>query len=103
MPWVFARGEPSRNIAALELLGTLVCLLEKNRASSLVLAGDTDNKGNSHLVDRMLTTKFPLRRLDGASGLGTEGLGRPGHVPTLGAQITKLRSGRVEQRDLRKI
>ena len=67
-PWAFARGEPFRTIAALELLGTLVSLVvlvpvseRKGDASGLVsMTCSTDNQGNSFLLDKMFTTRCPL-------------------------------------------
>ena len=64
-PWVFARGEPFRPIAASELLGTLLCWLAIGKDTShkgpgMSFSGSTDNKGNAHVIDRLLTTKFPL-------------------------------------------
>lgn len=67
-PWAFARGEPFRTIASLELLGSLVGLMvlvprteqRGETAAVLSLSCGTDNQGNSHLLDRMLTTKYPL-------------------------------------------
>ena len=64
-PWVFARGEPFRVIASLELLGTLLCWLAFGRDASpkgpgMSFSGSTDNMGNAHVIDRRLTTKFPL-------------------------------------------
>ena len=67
-PWAFARGDPFRTIAALELLGTLVSLVvlvpnepRRSDASALIsLTCSTDNQGNSYLLDRMLTTRYPL-------------------------------------------
>ena len=76
-PWAFARGEPFRTIASLELLGALlgvmVLLPEKDwrkpeGAEGLITVGcATDNRGNSFLVDRLMTTKYPL----GASSLSS--------------------------------
>ena len=69
-PWAFARGEPFRTIASLELLGALVgvmVLLPEQlfdrgiESTGLVTFGcATDNQGNSFLVDRLMTTKYPL-------------------------------------------
>ena len=67
-PWAFARGEPFRAIASLELLGSLVGLMvlmpeleaRGDRAATLTLTSSTDNQGNSYLLDRMMTTKYPL-------------------------------------------
>eukprot|EP00971_Amphidinium_carterae_P059856 1183982-Amphidinium_carterae.1 len=66
-PWLFREGEGSRTIATGELLATLVaCQLfvpaqsgAKQRASCRV-TGKTDNRGNSFIVKKMMTTKFPL-------------------------------------------
>jgi hypothetical protein len=62
-PWIWARGEPSRSIAALELLATLFCVILFSghlKASQCVVTGLTDNKGNAHVLQRFMTTKFPL-------------------------------------------
>ena len=67
-PWAFARGEPFRTIASLELLGSLVGLMilvppevPRGETSAVMsLSCGTDNQGNTHLLDRMLTTKYPL-------------------------------------------
>ena len=68
--WAFARGEPFRTIASLELLGALVgvmvllpmSLFDRGPENTgLVTFGcATDNQGNSFLMDRLLTTKYPL-------------------------------------------
>ena len=69
-PWAFARGEPFRTIASLELLGVLVGVMvllpEADWArpadtTGLVSFGcGTDNQGNMFLLDRLMTTKYPL-------------------------------------------
>ena len=67
-PWAFARGEAFRTIASLELLGALVSVmvllpLEEAGAATLGLATlscGTDNQGTSYLLDKLMTTKFPL-------------------------------------------
>ena len=67
-PWAFARGEPFRTIASLELLGTLVSLVvfypetdRKGDAAGLIsMTCSTDNQGNSFLLDKLLTTRYPL-------------------------------------------
>ena len=66
-PWAFARGEPFRTIAALELLGVLVGLMvlmaegtyKGELAGLITLSCGTDNQSNSYLLDKMLTTKYP--------------------------------------------
>lgn len=65
-PWAFARGNPGRSIAALELLATLlsVKLLLKQEggpsAGRFRLTGSTDNLGNSYVLSRLSTTRYPL-------------------------------------------
>lgn len=63
-PWLFTAGESYRQIASLELLATLAAIVVfgvplQVRGRVRCSAG-TDNKGNSHVVARLLTTKFPL-------------------------------------------
>ena len=67
-PWAFSRGEAFRTIASLELLGALVRVMVllpdvKETPSSVGLATltcGTDNQGNSYLLDKLMTTKYPL-------------------------------------------
>ena len=67
-PWAFSRGEAFRTIASLELLGALVSVMVllpdvKETPSSVGLATltcGTDNQGNSYLLDKLMTTKYPL-------------------------------------------
>ena len=63
-PWLYTSGESYRQIASLELLATLaaVVVFDVPEASkcSFRCSAATDNKGNSHVVSRLLTTKFPL-------------------------------------------
>ena len=64
-PWVWRDGEPFRKIAGLELLASLYCVeafgdANGGRPALLTMSGTTDNRGNSHVVARLLTTKFPL-------------------------------------------
>ena len=66
--WAFARGEAFRTIASLELLGVLVSVMtllpemEVRSASTglATLSCGTDSQGNSFLLDKLMTTKFPL-------------------------------------------
>ena len=62
-PWLKGGGEAYRQIAALELLATLVAVvvfgIDEGPAKYHCSAA-TDNKGNSHVVARLLTTKYPL-------------------------------------------
>ena len=69
-PWAYARGEPFRTIASLELLGALLGVMlllplgdfgRQAGTTGLITVGcATDNQGNSYLVDRLMTTKYPL-------------------------------------------
>ena len=63
-PWLYTSGESYRQIASLELLATLaaVVVFDVPEASkcSFRCSAATDNMGNSHVVSRLLTTKFPL-------------------------------------------
>jgi hypothetical protein len=68
-PWAFARGEPFRAIASLELLGSLLGIMllldgqeegDHHHSGSLSVSGVTDNSGNRFAVARMMTTKWPL-------------------------------------------
>jgi hypothetical protein len=67
IPWAFQNGgDPRRAISALELMATWLCVVhflpdaaEPARAKIRV-SGGTDNKGNGHIVDRYMTTAFPM-------------------------------------------
>ena len=68
-PWAFEKGEAFRVIAALELLGALVGLMvlmpvdstpTPEFGASVTISCGTDNQGNSFLLDKMMTTAFPL-------------------------------------------
>ena len=66
--WLFERGHGSRTIASSELLGTLVALhlfvpkVDPGTTSSgsFTCSGLTDNQGNAYVVQKLLTTKYPL-------------------------------------------
>ena len=66
--WAFARGEAFRTIASLELLGALVGLMvlvpddlwKSEAVGTATFTCGTDNQGNSFLLDKLLTTKYPL-------------------------------------------
>ena len=68
--WAFARGEPFRVVASLELLGALVCVMvllcmstweRAPESTGVVTVGcPTDNQGNHFLFDKLMTTKYPL-------------------------------------------
>ena len=64
---VCQKGEPFKVIAALELLAVVVavvCFLKeplwKDAKGVVVCPGITDNSGNSYIVDRCMSTEFPL-------------------------------------------
>ena len=66
-PWVFSKArDPGRVIAALELLGTLLCIVlfdlkaEVNAKANCTVTGATDNQGNSFATAKGMSTKFPL-------------------------------------------
>ena len=66
-PWIFTQGRDQafRKIAALELIGTIACVRlfgdrERHGGKAVVLSGQTDNKGNSHILAKLMTTSFPL-------------------------------------------
>ena len=63
-PWLYAAGEAYRQIAALELVATLAAVvvfgIPKGTTGTFRCSAATDNQGNSRVVARLLTTKFPL-------------------------------------------
>ncbi|CAL1153097.1 unnamed protein product, partial [Cladocopium goreaui] len=62
-PWAFLAGESFRAIASLELFATLVSLVLFKPAcykGSMKISAGTDNLGNTHLIARLMSTKFPL-------------------------------------------
>ena len=66
-PWAYVKGDPYRTIAALELMATLVAVcvfghgaVWKGAVATATVAGFTDNMGNSFVVDKHMTTAFPL-------------------------------------------
>jgi len=64
-PWAYARGEPFRTIAALELFATLLSFITfapkwpEAASGTIGLTGLTDNLGNTFAVSRLMTSKFP--------------------------------------------
>ena len=65
-PWAFGRGEPFRTVASLELFATLLCVIcfgdawACEETGTLVISGTTDNRGNTQVVTKLMTSKFPL-------------------------------------------
>ena len=65
--WAFSRSKAFKTMASLELLGTLVsvrCVAGGGGPVCIdrlsISPGGTDNQGNSYLLDKLMTTKFPL-------------------------------------------
>ena len=66
-PWIFVKGEPFKLIAALELLAITVAVMIfgpgapwQDHAGRSVLTAYTDNLVNSYVLDRFMSTSFPL-------------------------------------------
>ena len=66
-PWVWAKsGDPQRVIAALELVGTLLGITlfdgdaTRRGSTSCSIGASTDNKGNSYIINKMCSTKWPM-------------------------------------------
>ena len=63
-PWAFWAGEAFRTIASLELFASLLCLMifapEDDSFGVLRFTGETDNRGNSFVVQKLMSTKYPL-------------------------------------------
>ena len=63
--WAFSKGSPKKAIAALELLATLMCIKlftsskDPDRCHHCCITASTDNQGNSFIVSKMMTTKYP--------------------------------------------
>ena len=61
-PWAFAKGDPKKVIAALELQATLVGIrpwVPDRKTSRVAIRGYTDNKSNEALLKKAMTTKYP--------------------------------------------
>ena len=66
-PWFFPKGEPYRAIAPLELLATVVCTVMFKRPEHAgrhdvmhLISGATDNQGNSYVVAKLMSSRYPL-------------------------------------------
>jgi hypothetical protein len=66
-PWFFPKGEPYRAIAALELMATVTCVMLFTRPEHRgqhgvmhLISGGTDNKGNSYVVSKLMSNRYPL-------------------------------------------
>jgi hypothetical protein len=64
--WAYVPKEPQRRIAALELLASLLCLMlfvpvsTEAATGRMRLSGGTDNRGNGYVMDKFMTSAFPL-------------------------------------------
>ena len=64
-PWLFDKGHSSKTIASGELLATLAsvqlfCADDSPGEGSMGMSGLTDNRGNTFVLAKMLSTKYPL-------------------------------------------
>ena len=66
-PWLYLKGEPFRTIAAAELLAVTVAIMAfkdgaawRRSEGRFSIGGFTDNSSNTFVVDKFLTTKFPV-------------------------------------------
>ena len=63
-PWFHMAGQAYRSIASFELLATLIGVIlfkaEPNTHANFICSAATDNRHNSQLTARWLTTSFPL-------------------------------------------
>ena len=66
-PWLYLKGEPFRTIAAAELLAVTVAVVVfgkeadwKGADGRFAISGFTDNSSNTFVVDKFLSTKFPV-------------------------------------------
>ena len=69
-PWAFAKAaDPQRVIAALELLATMVAMVlfdplqEKGGKTCCGMTSSTDNRGNTYIVAKLASTKWPITTL----------------------------------------
>ncbi len=65
-PWAFCRGASYKVIASLEALAILLGFMlltdgdAPNLDSTVIVHGVTDNKGNSYVLNKLMSTKYPL-------------------------------------------
>ena len=66
-PWLYLKGEPFRTIAAAELLAVTVAVVIFGKQAEwrgadgrFTISGFTDNSSNTYVVDKFLSTKFPV-------------------------------------------
>ena len=65
--WAYEKGEPFRTVAALELAAVLTAVmvfkkgaLWRSTNGAMSIRAFTDNQGNGHVIDKLMTTKYPL-------------------------------------------
>ena len=66
-PWLYLKGEPFRTIAAAELLAVTMAVMTfkkeacwRDSEGRFSISGFTDNSSNTFVVDKFLSTKFPV-------------------------------------------
>ncbi|CAE8738786.1 unnamed protein product, partial [Polarella glacialis] len=65
-PWAFSKKDPNRVIAALELLGNLAAIMvfgdswPRDCRGKCIGTGISDNLGNTYIVAKGMTTKYPI-------------------------------------------
>ena len=66
-PWAYLKGDPYRSIASLELIAVLISVMvfgsnktEGAAMRSVALTAYTDNCGNSHVLKKFGSSKYPL-------------------------------------------
>lgn len=66
-PWAYLRGDPFRAIASLELIGVLAAVMVFAPGSSwaegdasVTLSALTDNLGNTHVLKKFASSRYPL-------------------------------------------
>ena len=66
-PWAYVKGDPFRSIASLELMGVLLALMLfgpeakwSRKGGAVTLSAYTDNAGNSHVLRKFASSKYPL-------------------------------------------
>ena len=66
-PWAYLKGDPFRSIASLELMGVLLALMVfgpdaewSKQGGRVTLSAYTDNAGNSHVLRKFASSKYPL-------------------------------------------
>ena len=66
IPWAYSRGDPFKAIAALELLGTLLCIMAFQPQEAhptgwrIAFTASGDNRSTGFALDKLSSTKFPL-------------------------------------------